>query len=161
MKRTKIGRSLLLAALLALTAMAMLAVAPTASASICLGEDANPPPICDPVDDYEPPPPVDPFGELRGAHYATDNSIWVYGWALDPDATAPIRVDLYADGSYVGTATAAGLMYWTGPARMYGFNVAVPVPWYSTATICARAVNVGPGSDQVIGCVQGPFTLIL
>ncbi len=48
---------------------------------------------------------IDPFGSLEATRQ-NPTGITINGWALDPDSTSPIRVDVYADGIGLGSTTA-------------------------------------------------------
>lgn len=81
----------------------------------------------------------------------------VAGWALDPNATGPIQVHVYVGN--VGTALTAAA--WRGDVgaaypshgSAHGFAATVKTP--STPgdyDVCAFAINVGPGSNELLGC---------
>jgi hypothetical protein len=76
--------------------------------------------------------------------------IQISGWALDPDTTGPIKVEVRVDGRRVAVAGADHLR--ADVARSYpaygsahGFD-ATPTLAQGTHSICASAVNVGAGT---------------
>ena len=81
----------------------------------------------------------------------------VSGWAIDPDSTNPINVDVWVDGAFTAKLTAdvprpdVGAAYPTyGPN--HGFSGTVPVP-AGSHEVCAYALNTGPGtSNKSLGC---------
>ena len=96
----------------------------------------------------------DPVGSLDGFSVADGNAT-VSGWALDPDTDSPIEVHIYVDG--VGRAFTAdgerrdvGAAY-PGQGTLHGFTATVPVP-AGAASLCAYAINEGPGSNVLLGC---------
>ena len=85
--------------------------------------------------------------------------VYVKGWALDPDTTAPIRVNVAVDGSTIAGVTAdqprpdvaAG---YRGHGADHGFELTVPAS-PGRHQVCVTALNAGPGSvDRVLGCVD-------
>ncbi len=134
-----------------LSAIAVLAaLAPAPSAAL------SPPPL----------PPGSPIGHLEGTTVGpgngttTDSSVQVSGWAIDPDTTAPIFVDLYVDGHIAGRATAnqtrsdvAKTFPDYGP--FHGFSMAVAINGPGKHTVCAYGINVDSGkANPSLGCRQ-------
>lgn len=84
-----------------------------------------------------------------------DGGVAVSGWAIDPDTTAPTSVHVYVDG--VGTALTAGRSRSDMPATYaaygtsHGFAATLPAA-PGPRTICAYAINVGPGGTTDLGC---------
>jgi hypothetical protein len=74
------------------------------------------------------------------------------GWAIDPDTGAALVVHLYAGGRVVAASANrgrpdVGARYpFYGPA--HGFDTPVP----EGGQVCAYAVNVGPGTNVLLGC---------
>ncbi|MFM7060981.1 MAG: hypothetical protein ACKOZL_07335 [Actinomycetes bacterium] len=101
-------------------------------------------------------PGVDPIGWLDGATTGPDG-VTVRGWAIDPESTAPISVQLWMEGfRLLGTMPAAETrapLAATFPAygSEHGFTVTAVVP-EGPHTVCAVAENVGAGTSRVIGC---------
>jgi hypothetical protein len=75
---------------------------------------------------------------------------------VDPDTSAPIRVDFYVDGRGAATTTAnidrpdVGRTYPTFGSQ-HGFNVTIPVT-QAPHTVCAYGISVGNGGNHQIGC---------
>ena len=129
----------------AIAVMAALAPAPSAALS--------PPPL----------PPGSPIGYFEGTSVGpgngttTDSSVQVSGWAIDPDTTAPIYVDLYVDGHIAGRATAnqtrpdvAKSFPDYGPYHGFSMPVAMTV---GSHEVCAYGINVEQGkANPSLGC---------
>ncbi|WP_199423570.1 N-acetylmuramoyl-L-alanine amidase [Actinotalea solisilvae] len=85
---------------------------------------------------------------------ATNTSLTVTGWTLDPDTTASNQVHLYVDG--VGTALVADVSrpdlasrYGKGDKHGFTFTTnARPGPH----SVCAHGINTGPGDNTLLGC---------
>jgi len=96
-----------------------------------------------------------PIGNLESVSVATDGTVSVTGWALDPDTVASIPVHVYVDD--IGAAfTADGTR--ADVARIYpaygawhGFSAKVKAQG-GVRTICAYAINTGPGGNLALGC---------
>ena len=79
------------------------------------------------------------------------------GWAFDWDTNQPITVRFTVDGQAAGSTTAnvsrsdVGYFF-PGQRPGHGFDTVVSVAG-GTHTVCATAVNTGPGADTMIGCV--------
>ncbi|MEB0201779.1 hypothetical protein QN354_08415 [Cryobacterium sp. 5I3] len=86
---------------------------------------------------------------------AAGGSITAAGWAYDPDTAASIPVHVYVDG--VGAAYTApnpradfGAVYPAyGPNHGYYLNMATTP---GTHNVCVYGINIGPGSNTLIGC---------
>ncbi|TFD82682.1 hypothetical protein [Cryobacterium fucosi] len=96
-----------------------------------------------------------PFGSLDsvsvGAGIAT-----MSGWTIDPDSANPVSVHVYVDGRWGGAYQAdsirddVGAVYPNyGPKHGFRLDVAVPA---GAAKLCAYAINLGIGQNQLIGC---------
>jgi hypothetical protein len=152
--RHRVRRALLSAATLLLV---LAATAPAASAD----QNFSPPPL----------PPGNPFGRFDGATVGPgtlgEADAWVQavGWAIDPDTSASITVDLYVDGTKLATV-AANQTRWDvakaypdyGP--YHGFSFAIAVNGVGPHQICAYAINTETGNaNPSLGCrtvtVQG------
>lgn len=89
----------------------------------------------------------------------------VTGWAVDPDTASPIEVHLYIGG--VGRSFTANVERTDLPAAYrphgtkHGFKATIPAG-AGVHTICAYAINVGPGANSELGCSQNthPGTVI-
>lgn len=99
---------------------------------------------------------VDPFGKLESASVGL-SGVRVKGWALDPDTDGPIPVHFWVDGRSVVAALTASAQRDDVHAAFpsfgpdHGFNALIQVP-QGTHSVCAYAINTGPGSNQQIGC---------
>jgi hypothetical protein len=103
-----------------------------------------------------------PFGYIDSAS-ATDRSVTVAGWALDPDTTSPIAVHVYVDQGSAGQTSTAFMANLPRPdvdavfhkGVNHGYSATVPVP-LGAHQICVWALNDygGPGSagNVPIGC---------
>ena len=100
----------------------------------------------------------DPLGSLDTASSPAPGQLTATGWALDPDTTAPINVDLYVDGQMVargttGVARADVAQVFSGIGGNGGYSVTVPGQLAGSHQVCAYAINVGSGSvNPNIGC---------
>ena len=96
-------------------------------------------------------PPVGKFDQVK----AVDGGVEVSGWAIDPDVTGPTSVHVYVDS--VGTALTADRarseLSATYPAYgvNHGFSAKVSAP-PGNRSVCAYAINVGPGGTTALGC---------
>lgn len=98
---------------------------------------------------------VDPVGSFDGVWQAGPGQIRVAGWALDLDSNNPIDVHVYA--GTLGTAITANLSrpdigaIYVGSGNNRGFDAVVPSP-SGVQQVCAYGVNVGGGSNRLLGC---------
>lgn len=96
-----------------------------------------------------------PIGNLENISVASDGTVNVSGWALDPDTVASIPVHVYIDGA--GTAlTADGTR--ADVARVYpaygawhGFSAQLKAGG-GNHTVCVYAINNGAGGNVGLGC---------
>jgi hypothetical protein len=85
----------------------------------------------------------------------TAGSITVSGWFIDPDLSAPITVRVSVDG--VETRAVADLdrpdigRLFPAYGPRHGYSVTASATG-GTHVVCVRAVNVGEGSDRILGC---------
>ncbi|HEY3725342.1 MAG TPA: hypothetical protein VGN59_18455 [Acidimicrobiia bacterium] len=99
---------------------------------------------------------VNPFGSLEGMT-VSPGGVRARGWAIDPDTANPIRVDFWVDGrTSIGSVMASGsrpdvqrAVPGFGPGHGFATDISVP---QGTHSVCAYAINTGPGSNQPIGC---------
>jgi GH25 family lysozyme M1 (1,4-beta-N-acetylmuramidase) len=101
-----------------------------------------------------------PFGSLDGVARAPGR-VTVWGWAIDPDTTAPIKVHVYVNNVFRGEVTAnrsrpdVGGAY-TGFGPDHGFELTADVGG-GDQRVCAYAINVGPGNaNALLGCRTVP-----
>jgi hypothetical protein len=96
-----------------------------------------------------------PFGNIESLK-SDSGSIRLTGWAADPDTKDPIEVHVYV-GS-VGTAFRAALARpdvgaaYPAVGPNHGFDIRVTAPTTGTHTVCAYGINVGSGTNTLIGC---------
>ena len=74
------------------------------------------------------------------------NTVSIVGGAADPDTAAPINVYVFLDGVQL-VLTRANLPWHHG----HGFGITMNIA-KGTHTVCATAINVGPGANTPIGC---------
>jgi hypothetical protein len=78
------------------------------------------------------------------------------GWAIDPDTSAPIIVQMYIDGR-------ANALTWANLSRpdvgaaypLYGPNHGYSLTMATTPgrhTVCLYGINTGPGASTQLGC---------
>jgi hypothetical protein len=101
---------------------------------------------------------MNPFGHLDSTRRTSDGTgITVTGWAIDPDAGAPVSVTATVDGVYAGRAAAGltrtdiGARYsWAGSLHGYSFTVPADGDEHN---VCVSAANAGSGtSSTALGC---------
>jgi hypothetical protein len=96
-----------------------------------------------------------PFGAID-AVTAGASKVTASGWAIDPDTSAPIIVQMYLDG-------AANALAWANRPRpdvgaaypLYGPNHGYSLTMATTPgvhTVCLYAINTGPGVSSGLGC---------
>jgi hypothetical protein len=99
--------------------------------------------------------PGSPIGSFDVA-VPTTGGIFVGGWALDPEASEPIAVHVYANS--IGAALVADTSrpdvqsIYPAYGDRHGFGSVVPVPASGTYNVCAYAINVGQGGNSLLGC---------
>jgi spore germination protein YaaH len=98
-----------------------------------------------------------PFGNLEGA-VLWPGGVRVRGWAIDPNSTDGINVDLYADGKFLervmanGDRPDVGNIYFAY-GTTHGFDTVLSLP-AGQHTICAYGINVAAGdSNPKLGCM--------
>jgi hypothetical protein len=109
----------------------------------------------------EGPPAGTPFGAFDEIWQGVDNpTVWVSGWAIDPDTSAPIDVHVYVDGVLNHTMGSSSLSRpdvgaaYPGYGDQHGWNVPLRNVG-GPQNVCVFAINaVGPGDNPVLGCRQ-------
>lgn len=110
---------------------------------------------------------LSPIGGLEGATGTPTGpgtgTVTATGWALDPDTTGPIAVDIAVDGT-VATSVAAdlpradvGAVFKDGDGHGFSATVAAGAGDHQ---VCATAHNVGGGSDRPLGCRTATVALL-
>ena len=98
---------------------------------------------------------VNPLGHLDEV-IGGSGGVRIRGWAIDPDTTAPVIVEVLVDGYAPIRLTASQSRPDVGAAyppygNAHGFDTTLSVKGHPR--VCVRAVNVGPGYPNVeIGC---------
>jgi hypothetical protein len=96
-----------------------------------------------------------PFGQLDSTTTGP-SQVTANGWAIDPDTSSPILVQMYIDGR-------ANALAWADQPRpdvAVAYPAAGPNHGYSLTmqttsgshTVCLYAINSGPGTSRGIGC---------
>ena len=100
-------------------------------------------------------PDTSPFGQLE--RISTDaGKVTVRGWAIDPDTTGPVIVQMYLDRREHTLAWAnlprpdVGRAYPSaGPDHGYSLEMTASP---GSHTACVYAINTGPGTHRLLGC---------
>ena len=98
---------------------------------------------------------ADPFGQLDRL-IAEPGRLTVRGWAIDPDTTGPVIVQMYVDSRENTMAWAnqprpdvEAAYPGTGPD--HGFTMSLDVS-PGAHRVCVFAINTGPGNHTTLGC---------
>ena len=100
-------------------------------------------------------PNSNPFGMID-ALTTSPGKVSAAGWAIDPDTSAPIIVQMYIDGR-------ANALTWANLSRpdvgaaypLYGPNHGYSLTMATTPgrhTVCLYGINTGPGASTQLGC---------
>ena len=100
-------------------------------------------------------PSGNPFGMID-ALTTSPGKVSAAGWAIDPDTSAPIIVQMYIDGR-------ANALTWANLSRpdvgaaypLYGPNHGYSLTMATTPgrhTVCLYGINTGPGASTQLGC---------
>jgi spore germination protein YaaH len=98
------------------------------------------------------------FGSLDSVTAAGAGQAEVKGWAIDPDVTDPIRVDMYVDGKGAQSGSANVnrpdlAAHFPGYGTTHGFDVTLGGLTAGKHTVCTYAINVGNGAASTkLGC---------
>jgi len=97
-----------------------------------------------------------PTGHIDAVR-GSNGSIGISGWAADPDTTAPLRVAFYVDGVGKRTVDAdidrGDLASRLGAGNTkHGFSTNLTGIAPGNRSVCAIAINQGPGSNATLGC---------
>ncbi|MFN8050865.1 MAG: peptidoglycan recognition protein [Acidimicrobiales bacterium] len=101
--------------------------------------------------------PTNPRGNYE-ALVPTATGATATGWALDPNTSDPIEVQLYVDGAKALTTTASGNRpdvgaVYPSAGAAHGWTVDVPLTPNVRHEVCAFAINVGAGTvNTLLGC---------
>jgi hypothetical protein len=102
--------------------------------------------------------PGDPIGRFDNVSARFDNKWFVSGWAADPErAGRRIQVRLYFGATFIaqvptgdGRPDVAFAVPGVGPGT--GWHATVDLTFSNGNPLCAYAINVGAGSNQLLGC---------
>lgn len=100
-------------------------------------------------------PSADPFGQIDTVTTAL-GKVTATGWAIDPNTSDPILVQMYVDGRTQTVARAdrarpdVGAAY-PGYGSAHGYSVTLPSDG-GQHTVCLYAINTGPGASTLLGC---------
>ena len=97
-----------------------------------------------------------PFGRLDSVTVLSGHRVHLRGWAIDPDRRSqPLQIAVYHGVHGIGWFPSG--MYRPDVARAFhagprqGFDITVTqLP--GKHHMCAYAINIGPGSNTLIGC---------
>ena len=100
-----------------------------------------------------------PVGNLETATSPSGGTVRVTGWALDPDTTGPVAVDVYVDGELLnrgatgGSRTDVASAFPNSGATSAGFDLRVFGRPSGAHQVCASAINTGSGTENAqLGC---------
>ncbi|MGC1850919.1 MAG: DUF1906 domain-containing protein, partial [Solirubrobacterales bacterium] len=120
---------------------------------------------------------ADPRGSFDSVSSPAPGQVQISGWAFDPDAPlSPLSIRAYLGG----TEDEGASLYELGPVASqlrgdlpllfpragaaHGFDLSFPVVGSGKQRLCVYALDVGPGSDELLGCrsvgVPVPITLL-
>jgi len=99
-----------------------------------------------------------PFGNIDSA-YGVTGGLNFAGWAIDPDTTDPINVQISVDGQVMATVLANGTRTDVGATYPdkgsdHGYSGTITGLSDAVHTVCATGINVSFGTNQSLGCVQ-------
>ena len=100
-------------------------------------------------------PSHDPFGVIDTVTTGV-SKVTASGWAIDPDTSGPIMVQMYVDGRTNAVTWASqprpdvGAVFpAAGPS--HGYTLTMPAT-AGAHTVCLYGINTGPGTSAQIGC---------
>jgi SpoIID/LytB domain protein len=97
----------------------------------------------------------DPIGSMESAT-ARPSTVTATGWAIDPDTSAPIMVQMYIDGganalTWANRPRSDIAMAYPAAGANHGFSLTMsttPGPH----KVCLYSINTGPGTSRQLGC---------
>jgi hypothetical protein len=104
--------------------------------------------------DRDRPVPGSPRGAVEGAE-RLPTGIHLWGWAGDPNTTAPIKVTLLGDDVELSTVTADRSRADQHNGHGFDATVKADAGW----NVCALGRNLGRGDDTLLGCRHVPVQL--
>ena len=96
-----------------------------------------------------------PVGVVESVTPVVGGGIRVQGWAVDPDTTAPLQVNIAVNGSglpYAANVSRPDVNAALLTTGNHGFDVTIPAQTIGNQHVCVTFVNVGPGSNKEAGC---------
>lgn len=124
------------------------------------------------------PTPDDPKGSFDYAESPAPGQVRISGWAFDPNAPRkPVAIRAELGGKASGSATARHelgpiaaqpradlLIAHPRAGAPHGFDASFPVVGSGRQRLCVYAIDIGPGSDSLLGCravgVPVPISLL-
>lgn len=99
----------------------------------------------------------DPLGHVDAAVGLPDGELWISGWALDPDTTAPTEIHVYTDGVGHNLGPAADTRpdiaaAFGGYGAAHGFGATIGGLAPGPHQVCTFAINAGSGSTRLVDC---------
>jgi Domain of unknown function (DUF1906) len=108
----------------------------------------------------------DPRGSFEALSAPAPGQVRISGWAFDPNApTSPLSIRAYLGGKAGADGTSR---YELGPianqqrvdlsalypraGAAHGFDISFPVVGSGRQRLCVYALDIGPGSDELLGC---------
>ena len=99
-----------------------------------------------------------PQGALTSTTPVPGTGVELSGWAVDPETSNPIQVQIYQDGALSSSTTASVATQvpsqFSSLGTQHGYDVTVPTSVVGTHTYCAYGINVGYGSNALLGCLS-------
>lgn len=97
-----------------------------------------------------------PFGSLDVLQLHPGGFVHARGWGIDPNTTQALPIALVVDGVWIETITAGGSRPDVEAAHPgwgpdHGFDKVAWAPG-GVHNVCLVALNLGPGTDTVLGC---------
>lgn len=97
----------------------------------------------------------DPTGAVDAIRSPAPGTVYVAGWAVDPDTFAPIAVHIYVDGAFGAAWTAdqsrADVAAAAGRGDKHGFAASLPVT-AGSHQVCVYAIDANGGINMQLGC---------
>jgi hypothetical protein len=100
-------------------------------------------------------PSSNPFGQIDTVT-TRPGAVTGTGWAIDPDTSSPIMVQMYVDG-HANALTWANLprpdvgAAYPAAGPDHGYTLSMPAA-AGRHTVCLYAINTGPGASSTLGC---------
>ena len=97
----------------------------------------------------------DPVGQLETVTTGP-GTVSGSGWAIDPNTSSPILVQMYVDGlansvTWADQSRPDLVAYFPSAGAKHGYSLTMPTT-AGSHNVCLIAINSGPGSSRGIGC---------